>query len=197
VLYEPFSLLRTFLLAATLGFMAQAVTAQSYTYVHPQPSPEGSAFRQPPHIVGKRWVGPEIVSMHVDCWHAEPDAPTTPVGGVHGAQDVVGWVQIDKVRELAAEQQSYQQSDFGTFSGGGAHLDFAESGVPHGIFVSVRGHPIWQLKSVAFAEANGLMSKLTGRKGRGLVIKAKFTSEPSMGECYLYSAVWTLANDHE
>src|SRR3954453_6626692 len=63
-------------------------------FVHPR-SFGSSDFEQPLAAIGYRWRGPSIRQFHVQCWHREPTAPATPVGGTNDVQKVQLFVPTD------------------------------------------------------------------------------------------------------
>lgn len=169
--------------------LASVAIAQGVAFVHPAGQPPATSFDQPPPAAaGFAWKGPRIGGVYTHCWHAEPNAPTVPIGGENDWQKVSGFVRIDLDPGTEIET-SFKQNTFGHLAGGGAKTELTPADLPAGIFVSVKAHPVFKVTRVHYPVTEAY-PPLVGPKVRGLRLDADFMHLPSMGECYFYFAVW-------
>jgi hypothetical protein len=157
---------------------------QEYNYIHP--SSVTAADFAPPEDPGFVWEGPVIRPFNgITCWHAEPNAPTVPVGGLDDWQKIIGFIPIGNVKANAG----YHQKDFRTFAGGGAQREFKAEDMPPGLFLEFKAHPVWKIVSVAYP-AKDPLAILGGSKKVGVLVTAEFLAGKTMGECEFAAAAW-------
>jgi hypothetical protein len=164
----------------------------SAQYVHPPAPPTAQDFDQPPAKTQARMRGPQVTRANVRCWGAEPEAPTKFFGGVHDFQNVSVFVPLEPLLAGAEIDTTFRQDRVRSLDRGGADSPLTVSEVPPGLFVSIRGHPVF--KVIGFKFPSQSASPAPGRKG--VTINIAFRHEPNMGECYLDVAVWVAVKQN-
>jgi hypothetical protein len=64
--------------------------------------------------------------------------------------------------------------------------------IPRGVYVSLRGHPIYRVTKISYPASHPLGPPSMGAKGSGVLVEAEFIHQPRMGECYFFAAVWLV-----
>ena len=175
--------------ALTMAFLAKQADAQQYIYSHPPEAPTAGAFPVPQQLQGHHFIGPLINSVGIRCWSAEPSAPDVPVGGVHGWQDFTSFIPL--MVQPNHLDLLFHQTDFRSFSGGGAQPAMKPENIPSGVYVQFDAHPVCQIATVQFPTM-GHFPPMFGPLKQGLKVSGRFLSEPSMDECYFFMAVWLV-----
>ena|ERR1700678_884178 len=171
--------------------LASLAGSQSPTFVHPPKPLQPTDFYQPPNDGRTHFVGPIIRPLDVKCWYAEPSAPTKPIGGVHGFQEVVVYLPTDDLTDAAHIDNSFRQSPL-HFAGGGATSDIKPEDLPPGIFLSFKGHPIYKVLEVKYPSQPEVRGTPSAAKSKiGVTVRINCEHEPTNGECYFYLAAWT------
>src|SRR5258708_32753282 len=189
---------RVLLCAVTLATLIPGpLIPQACHYVHPPAPPEASQFSQPPNDTRVKFVGPVIRQLNVACWYAEPGAPEKCIGGVHGFQRVQSFLPTDGIVKPEAIDTSFRQKSPLPFSAGGGTAEINNEDLPPGLFISLKGHPVFKVTKVEFPlKAHDPPLAFNGPPVTGASVELEFSHEPSNGECYLYIAVWVAVKDH-
>jgi hypothetical protein len=169
-------------------FTSGILLPQECHFVHPPPVPQPEEFPQPPKDGGTHFRGPVIRAFNVRCWTAEPSEPSKCIGGVEGFQKVTAFAPTSDSKDTKEADTSFHQQTLSSFSAGGATSDLKPANIPPGIFVSLKGHPIFKVRRVQYPIE--MKENFVSPRATGVKVEADFEHTKTSGECYFYVAVW-------